>query len=215
MNVFLVLPAYNEEKGLLDLLPRLSKLPYSILIVDDCSTDSTSSIISSFPDIHLISNTNNLGYSYSLRTGINHAFCLGASHVITLDSDGQHPLHAIESIVQFFSSGSDCVLTIRKGLKPRFSEWLIGLIDTKLWGVPDLYSGMRGFSLLFWRQFLEKNLLTSCLEYPFVHALLSGFLVDMIDISPLTRIQGSPRFASLLSADFLILKSFVHSIISK
>lgn len=215
MNIYLVLPAYNEEKGLSDLLPHLTKFPYSIVVVDDCSSDNTSNIIRSFSNIHLVSNKINLGYAASLLLGINKAFSLGASHVITLDSDGQHPLHAIPSIVNFFMSGSDCVLTIRNALKPRFSERIIAFISSKLWGVPDLYSGMRGFSRFFWQQYFRSNLLTSCLEYPFVHALSSGFRPDLLFIQPLSRIEGPPRFAALLSADFIILKSFIHSFLSK
>ena len=215
MNTFLVLPAYNEKKGLTDLLPSLTKLPYSILIVDDCSTDGTTEILRAFSQINVLSNKINLGYAQSLLIGIDKAFSMGASHVITLDSDGQHPLHAIGEISDFLLSGSDCVLTIRNGIKPRFSEWLIAFISSKLWGVPDLYSGMRGFSRNFWQMYFMSNFVTSCLEYPFVHALLSGLRPDIVVIKPLSRIEGTPRFAARLSADFIIVKSFLKSIFSK
>ena len=101
--------------------------------------------MSSYPEIKIISNERNLGYSQSLNIGIQKAFQSGASHVITLDSDGQHPLAILPDIAQRLATGSNCVLTIRSGPKPRLSEQLLGFLAQGLWSVPDIYCGMRGF----------------------------------------------------------------------
>ena len=211
MNIFLVIPAYNEQDCLNDLVPLLIKLPYSILFVNDCSSDSTFDILSSYSEIQVITNERNLGYSESLSIGIHTAFMYGASHVITLDSDGQHPLDILPDIVNLFATGSNCVLTIRKGAKPRLSEQLLGILSQALWSVPDLYCGMRGFSYTFWLEYFSQNANTPCMEYPFLKALISGYRPDLVPINALPRLKGKPRFSARISADFLIFKSFFQS----
>ena len=213
MNIFLVIPAYNEQDCLQDLLPLLVKLPYSILFVNDCSVDSTLDILISYPEIKVISNKCNLGYSESLSIGIAKAFQFGASHVITLDSDGQHPLDILPDIVNRFATGTNCVLTIRIGSKPRLSEQLLGFLSQVLWSVPDLYCGMRGFSRSFWLEYFSSNTNTPCMEYPFLKALISGYRPDLVSINALPRLRGKPRFSARISADFLILKSFFKSLL--
>ena len=213
MNIFLVLPAFNEQDCLQQLLPLLTELPYSILVVNDCSTDSTLDVLHGYPQIYVISNEQNLGYSESLSIGIHKAFEYGASHVITLDSDGQHPLDAIPGIVERFFCGTKCVMTIRSGPKPRFSEQIIGIISQILWSVPDLYCGMRGFSRSFWLEFFSPSIITPCMEYPFVKGMLSGHRPDLITITALPRFKGKPRFSARLSADYLIFKSFFTSLL--
>ena len=211
MNIYLVIPAYNEQDCLPDFVPLLISLPFSILFVDDCSSDSTLDILNSYSEIHVISNRNNLGYSESLRIGIQTAFDYGASHVITLDSDGQHPLDVLPDIVDCFATGANCVLTIRSGPKPRFSEHILGYLSQFLWSVPDLYCGMRGFSRSFWLQFFSSNTNTPCMEYPFLKALISGYRPDLVSITALPRLKGKPRFSAQFSADLLIFKSFLKS----
>ena len=212
MNIFLVIPAYNEQTSLRSLAPLLANLPYSILFVNDCSSDSTLDILTSYPEIKVISNQHNFGYSESLRIGISKAFEFGASHVITLDSDGQHPLDILPFIVERFAAGTNCVLTIRSGPKPRLSEQLLGFVSQFLWSVPDIYCGMRGFSRSFWLEFFSPNTNTPCMEYPFLKSLISGYRPDLISINALPRLKGKPRFSSRFSADLLILKSFFQSI---
>lgn len=213
MNIFLVLPAYNEQECLQKLVPLLTTLPYAILVVNDCSSDSTLDVLHSFPQIYVISNEQNLGYSESLSIGIRKAFEYGATHVITLDSDGQHPLETIPDIVECFSFGTKCVMTIRSGPKPRVSEQIIGIISQILWSIPDLYCGMRGFSRSFWLEFFSSSKNTPCMEYPFLKALLSGYRPDLITITALPRLKGKPRFSARFSADCLIFKSFFSSLL--
>ena len=160
MNIFLVIPAYNEQDSLQALVPLLVKLPYSLLVVNDCSCDSTLEILSSYPEIKIISNERNLGYSQSLNIGIQKAFQSGASHVITLDSDGQHPLAILPDIAQRLATGSNCVLTIRSGPKPRLSEQLLGFL-AQVFSFDILRN--EKFSRSFWP---SPPTHTPCMEYP-------------------------------------------------
>ena len=67
-----IIPVYNEEKGVRDSFSDLLKVAeeYNIIVVNDGSTDSTSDVLKEFKGIMVIDHKNNLGYGASLKTGI-------------------------------------------------------------------------------------------------------------------------------------------------
>ena len=83
-----VVPAYNEEKTILNVLNDLKN--YSeIILVDDNSTDKTSELAGR-EDVILIKNSKNLGYEKSLEIGLLKAIQLNYDFAITFDADGEH-----------------------------------------------------------------------------------------------------------------------------
>lgn len=88
-----IVPTYNNDKTLSHVIEEILKyVPVNrIIVVNDGSTDSTSSILSSFPkEMNIITNGVNRGKGYSLRKGFKLAINLGFENAITIDSDGQH-----------------------------------------------------------------------------------------------------------------------------
>ncbi len=75
-KVTVVIPNYNGEKylkGCLDsIAPSVQNaaITYDIIVVDDCSTDSSREIVKSYPDVKLIERKENGGFSASVNTGI-------------------------------------------------------------------------------------------------------------------------------------------------
>jgi hypothetical protein len=70
-----LMPVYNAEKFLAEAIESILQQSFSdfeFIIIDDCSTDSSVTIIQSYQDarIKLYSNTANSGISYSLNRGI-------------------------------------------------------------------------------------------------------------------------------------------------
>jgi dolichol-phosphate mannosyltransferase len=96
MNITLsfVIPAYNEQKTLEQIVDKILQTPFEphvsneIIIVNDCSTDSTltvaNSLASLHPNIRVISNPRNLGKSQSVRQGISKTT---GDYVIIQDAD--------------------------------------------------------------------------------------------------------------------------------
>ena len=64
----IVIPAYNEEEGIVETLKQLiSSFPDSeIIVVDDGSTDSTVEYVTNFETVNLIKHEFNRGYGLSL-----------------------------------------------------------------------------------------------------------------------------------------------------
>lgn len=97
MNIWVVIPAYNEASRLSHVLCGLSGRGYDVVVVDDGSGDDTAEVAASHGVIvlkHLI----NRGQGAALRTGIQFALSQGAQEIITFDADGQHQPEDLETL---------------------------------------------------------------------------------------------------------------------
>lgn len=84
-----VIPVYNHGGTLRDVVVRtLSRLP-DVIVVDDGSTDGGPQTLADLP-ITLVRFARNRGKGAALLAGAEAARQLGASHMISLDADGQH-----------------------------------------------------------------------------------------------------------------------------
>lgn len=96
-DTLIIIPAYNEEKTIGNLLEQLLSTDASrfadILIVNDASKDGTKAAVSSFGNrVVLINHVFNQGYGASLKTGYRYAKKNHYQYVIQMDADGQHAL---------------------------------------------------------------------------------------------------------------------------
>ncbi|MBI4307955.1 MAG: glycosyltransferase family 2 protein [Chloroflexi bacterium] len=77
MKLSILVPVYNERATIRDVLARLEAVPYEkeIIVVDDCSTDGTSDILSSWrsASVRVIRHARNRGKGAAIRTGIAQA----------------------------------------------------------------------------------------------------------------------------------------------
>jgi glycosyltransferase involved in cell wall biosynthesis len=91
MNIFIVIPAFNEEKRIGDVIRELNKFKLPIIVVDDGSTDNTlSECQMSNVKCQILRHKVNLGKGAAMKTGAEASFQLGADAVVFIDSDGQH-----------------------------------------------------------------------------------------------------------------------------
>jgi len=112
-SIFIVVPAYNEEKRLASVIKDLQKYHYSIIVIDDASSDKTWSILSNF-DIFKLRHKINRGQGATLQTGTHFALKSGAEIIVHFDGDGQFLTSEIEkSIEPILNSNFDIVLGSR------------------------------------------------------------------------------------------------------
>ena len=90
-SISVVIPNYNGRQLLNDNLPlmyealRKARVDYEIIISDDCSTDDSVTFIkNTYPDIILLQQPANKGFSATINKGIMHA---GKDLVLALNSD--------------------------------------------------------------------------------------------------------------------------------
>ncbi|MBK7181881.1 MAG: glycosyltransferase family 2 protein [Bacteroidetes bacterium] len=101
-----IVPAYNEEKAIAAVVADINSaaLPagYSItaVVVNDCSKDTTSEVISKLNCIAL-NLPINLGIGGAVQTGFKYAFENNYDFAIQIDGDGQHPASEIQKLIEF------------------------------------------------------------------------------------------------------------------
>jgi glycosyltransferase involved in cell wall biosynthesis len=92
-NVHILIPVYNEEKMISEVVLKLKKHFSNIVVVNDGSTDSTLETLSQL-EVVALNHFLNLGQGAAISTGINYIKNLKNSlAVITFDADGQHSVN--------------------------------------------------------------------------------------------------------------------------
>jgi len=89
MKIAIVIPAYNEEKVIGDTIDKIAFDKRDIVVVDDGSSDGTSTIAKERGAVVLRHDTN-LGKGRAHRTAFQYALKSGYDWIITMDADGQH-----------------------------------------------------------------------------------------------------------------------------
>lgn len=111
--VWVVIPVFNERNSLKVVLENLASLGATVVVVDDGSFDRSSDASlsgASWTLRHAI----NLGQGAALQTGIRFALSRGAQIIVTFDSDGQHDVADIPSLVDaLMTNGADFALGSR------------------------------------------------------------------------------------------------------
>ena len=150
MRVLIIVPAYNEEKSLPILIPKITELGWDSLVVNDCSTDHTAEILDANHYNH-IDLDNNVGLAGVTQMGFIYAAENGYDAAIVTDGDGQHPPVYIGDLIQRIENGYDYVIgsrfvTEKKPYSMRMlgSRMLCRAIKIKTgFAVTDPTSGMR------------------------------------------------------------------------
>ena len=89
LQVFIVIAAYNESTTIRDVVKRVMVHHPRVVMVDDGSTDGTSSCLEDL-NVYRLQHIINRGQGASLQTGIRFAMQKGADVIVTFDADGQH-----------------------------------------------------------------------------------------------------------------------------
>ena len=84
-----VIPVYNHEQKVAEVVRQAMRLLLPIYVVDDGSTDGTYERIKDIPEITILRHEKNLGKGAALMTGFA-AAASTAEWAITIDADGQH-----------------------------------------------------------------------------------------------------------------------------
>ena len=165
-----VIPAYNEEKTLAQVVARVPP-EYSIIVVDDGSTDGTWQEIeeirrkSSKRELFALKNETNLGAGNALKKGLSLAVEKQFDEIFAIDADGQHPPEKLNELSAALQDGFDCAFASRFVEKnngsnvPVLRKWgneFFALKTNFIFGThyTDVLCGMRGFR----REALEKVL---------------------------------------------------------
>jgi glycosyltransferase involved in cell wall biosynthesis len=159
MKLVIIIPAFNEEKMIGEVLDRLlenkpSDLATEIVVINDGSEDNTQ-FEAIKRKVTVLNHLLNRGLGGVLGTGLEYAKRTGADFVITLDADGQHDPKDLGKILSpLIAKQADVIIGSRligksnMKLDRKIINYLANLLNFLLWGiwVTDSQSGYRGFS---------------------------------------------------------------------
>jgi hypothetical protein len=113
-RTLVVLPTYNEEKNVELMVRQLRAVGgFDFCFINDGSVDSTEPLLRSL-NAPFVTHSANIGVSGGLMTGFKIALLHGYDHVVQCDSDGQHPVEKIKSLVeQAEGENADLVIASR------------------------------------------------------------------------------------------------------
>lgn len=97
-NVLIIVPAFNEQVSVGDVLDDLKAHSFHILLISDGSTDHTARIGRAC-GVRVLELPINLGVGGALRAGFKFARRHGYHAVVQVDADGQHPADEIENLI--------------------------------------------------------------------------------------------------------------------
>jgi glycosyltransferase involved in cell wall biosynthesis len=143
-KTLIVIPTYNNETTLTQLIEDVLKQTPHVLVVNDGATDSTKDILLSFSTkIVALENEKNKGKGYSIKRGFDYALSHGFEYVITLDSDGQHFAEDIPLFINDIIKNGDALI--------------VGARDMESANVPGKSSfGYRFSNFWYWAETGEK-----------------------------------------------------------
>lgn len=139
-HIWVVLPAFNEERDLPPLLARTAdamadaNLPYSVILVDDGSRDRTVEVARAVAhelagelELVLVEHGVNQGLGASMRDGLMKAAEVADPRdiVVTMDADNSHTPELILRMVRMIREGNDVVIAsrYRQGARVRGVPW--------------------------------------------------------------------------------------------
>ena len=162
MNIFVLIPGYNEEQYLEEVLRQVLRITPNVIYVDDGSIDQSPHIAKRHA-AHVLRHETNLGKGAALRTGCDYAFTkLGADAVVFLDADGQHNPRELKKFFGELKNGAELVFGVRKFSSTMPLMRLVGnrfasIALNILFGyyIPDIPSGYKAlirqrYDLLRW-----------------------------------------------------------------
>lgn len=158
MKIIALIPAYEPEENMLDLLENIKKdTDMDIVVVNDGSSDACKDIFSKAKEFaKVLEHEVNKGKGRALKTGLNYINdnYRGEYIVVTMDADGQHTIEDALKICDLVKKSPDILVLGKRffgedvPLRSRFGNAMTRLVYKIATGVKvyDTQTGLRAFS---------------------------------------------------------------------
>lgn len=95
-----VIPFYNEEKTIREIIEKTLDFVDIVICIDDGSNDNSNNLVPVNERVIVLKNDLNRGKGYSLKRGINKSIELNSDFTLTLDADFQHQPELITLFIE-------------------------------------------------------------------------------------------------------------------
>ncbi len=101
IRTVIVIPTYNHKETLRSVVEDcLNQTKLNLIVIDDGSDIAASELLSPHTRVTLLRHEKNLGKGASLQIAFKEALRKGYTHVLTIDSDGQHPVNEVKKLLE-------------------------------------------------------------------------------------------------------------------
>lgn len=218
MNIFVVIPAYNEHRTIDHIVQGLASKGFRVVVIDDGSKDHTIIEANKY-GAELIVHNKNGGKGRCLREGLEYALKEGCDAVITMDGDGQHNLDDVDKFInKFKEAGSDVILGNRLHNPKRmpFIRWCTNIFMSFMISMAlkrKIHDSQCGYRLLS-RNAIEKMALSTT-NYEIESEILfeaagKSLAISTVDIDSIYQGEASqinPFLDTVRFIKFLIKRS--------
>ena len=145
-----VIPFYNEEKTISEIINRTLQYVDKIIAVNDGSTDNSKQKINNLQNVIVIDYEKNYGKGFALNKGFEKALELGYDTVVTLDSDLQHDPVFIPDLLREIENYGIVIgnrlnnladMPLQRRLSNKITSFLLSVKTGQI--IPDSQSGFR------------------------------------------------------------------------
>lgn len=221
VTISIVVPVYNSGEILIELnrqvADALKGVDYELILVNDCSPDSSWEVISRLvaADGHVIGINlrKNSGQDNALMAGLNH--CSG-EYVVIMDDDLQHSPHDILLLVDQCKAGFDvCYANFARKRQKRWKNagsWLNGKLAEILINKPA-YLYLSPFEAL--RSEVVKEIIKYSGPYPYVQGLILRVTSNytQVDVKHHARHAGKGNFNFIRSVTVFLKLATTFSVV--
>jgi glycosyltransferase involved in cell wall biosynthesis len=158
-----IIPVYNHENGIEDVVKKSLQLNLPVFVVDDGSTDSSYEKIRNYTRINPLRHDVNRGKGAAIITGFTEAEKV-ADWAITIDADGQHnPQDALSMMAAIPENERPLVVGKRQGMVSKKAPWTsrFGRKFSNFWivlsGGPRMADSQSGFRIYPLPESLKLN----------------------------------------------------------
>ena len=219
-SLSVVVPVFNEEANLPELLPRLAAAlgtigkSYEVVLVNDGSRDRSLEILreaaSADPHLAVIDFNRNYGQHAAVFAGFEAA---RGEIIVTLDADLQNPPEEIGKLVAKMEEGYDVVGSVRikrqDSLFRRLASRLVNRVTSMATGV---HLSDYGCMLRAYRRAVVKTLCQSKEVSTFIPVLADMFAgrVTEVPVAHAERLRGESKYSlwKLVRLQFDLMTSF-------
>ena len=167
----IIIPVYNHEKRIEDVIKKSLKLNMPVFVVDDGSTDSSYEKIRDIKGIYLLQHNENRGKGAAITTGFAQAAKI-ADWAITIDADGQHnPEDSLKMIKAISEHERPIVVGRRQGMVGKKVPWTsrFGRRFSNFWimisGGPRMADSQSGFRIYPLPESLKLNVIARRFQF--------------------------------------------------
>jgi len=211
-SLIILIPSFNELNNLKKFIKEIHKR-YKVLIIDDCSSDNTSTWLKK-NKINFIKNKKNIGYEQSLIKGLKILSKVKkVEKIITMDADGQHKIKHIKKFINVSNNKNPDLIIGSRKKKNRFIESIISKIFQMKYSLEDPLSGFK----LYKREKLKEMKFDNFKKFFLVDLVLEFIKkkhkVISINIETDKRFDN-PKVGDLIETNFKMLSILACVILS-